>query len=69
MATLILNVEYEQGEIVYLRTDNEQLPRIIMGYRVQNMSSTILYDLMCGTLQSCHYELELTRERSLINAL
>lgn len=69
MPTIILNAEYGQGEIVYLRTDQEQLPRLVMGYRLQNNSSTLLYDLMCGTLQSCHYELELTRERSLINAL
>lgn len=69
MATIILNVEFEQGEIVYLRTDQEQLPRLVMGYRLQNMSVTVLYDLMCGTTQSCHYELELTREKNLINAL
>lgn len=69
MPTIILNVEFEQGEIVYLRTDQEQLARLVMGYRVQNNSSTILYDLMCGTLQSCHYEMELTREKTLVNAL
>lgn len=69
MATIILNVEFEQGEIVYLRTDQEQLPRLIMGYRLQNNSRTLLYDVMCGTLQSCHYECELTREKNLINAL
>lgn len=68
MATIIIQTEFEIGEIVYLRTDQEQLGRIVMGYRLQN-KDTLLYDLMCGTLQSCHYELELTRERSLINAL
>lgn len=69
MGTIIVQVEYEQGEIVYLRTDQEQLARLVIGFRLQNNSSTLLYEVMCGTVQSCHYELELTREKNLINAL
>lgn len=68
MATIIIHAEFEIGEIVYLRTDQEQLSRLVMGYRFQSRD-TLLYDLMCGTLQSCHYELELTREKNLVNAL
>jgi hypothetical protein len=68
MPSTIVHHEFEEGEIVYLRTDPEQHARIVMGFRLQN-GGTLLVDIMCGTIQSCHYEMELTREKNLVNAL
>lgn len=57
-----INVEFEREEIVYLITDTEQKPRMILGYKLMNDS--ILYVLSCGVnTDTEHYECEISRNK------
>lgn len=44
--------------IVYLKTDPEKLPRMITGFKVNKYD--ILFELVCGTCTSNHYDYEFT---------
>jgi hypothetical protein len=59
---------YELGDIVYLRTDEEQLPRMVTGWIIRAASGP-RYELTQGLLVSQHQELELSREKELSFAL
>jgi len=58
---VVIDNRYELGEIVYLVTDPEQRKRLITGIKVC-VDKSILYELICGTFQSYHYEAELSTE-------
>lgn len=48
----------KMGDIVYLKTDLEQRPRIVIKYEVS--PGGIYYQLGCVEVQSWHYEIEFT---------
>lgn len=48
--------KYNIGQVVYLRTDDEQLPRIIAGIIIRY--SGMIYCLACGTTETNHYDFE-----------
>lgn len=56
-----IDVEYEIGDIVYLKTDPEQQERLVFCYRVYD--THVLYDLACGILSSCHYDFEISPQK------
>jgi hypothetical protein len=57
---LVIDNEHDFGDIVYLKTDSEQKPRIVFAIKVYK--SDILYELACGTVTSLHYGFEITKE-------
>lgn len=59
MAIVVEN-KFDFGEIVYLKTDKEQNPRIV--YMMKVFQNEILYELACGTTVSSHYEFEISKE-------
>lgn len=59
MAKVIDNL-FELGDVVYLKTDREQMPRIVFCIRVYQKE--YIYELATGTTTSCHYDFELSRE-------
>lgn len=63
MAMLIEN-KYEIGETLYLKTDKDQLPRIVFCFKVYR--NEILYELACGVGVSSHYEFELSKEANVL---
>lgn len=67
MATVINN-KFEIGDIVYLKTDPDQLMRMVFAFRVYKHGE-ILYDVICGTISSPHYEFEISKEKNFVNAL
>lgn len=54
---------YEIGEVVYLKTDKEQLPRIVTGFLVRKQI-TVYYLVHSDSQESPHYEYEFTREEN-----
>lgn len=64
MHSKIINVRYEIGEIVYLKTDKEQTPRIIYSYKV--FEKETMYETACGTQVSLHYEFEITKDANVL---
>lgn len=61
---MIINNKYDIGQIVFLITDPEQLPRIVTRLIV-NMN-TVLYDLSCGMEMSAHYDFEMSEEKTIV---
>lgn len=63
---MMIMTEFDFFETVYLKTDTEQLARMITNININPVSGTIyqvVYTVACGTLTSLHYEGEMSRER------
>lgn len=63
---IVIENKYEIGEIVYLKTDSDQLPRVVIAFKVYSQGE-MMYEVVSGTLQSLHYNFELSKEKDLIN--
>ena len=62
---MVIDNKYEFEEIVYLKTDQEQMPRIVVSVEVYK-GGELLYKLACGTATSSHYEFEMSREKNVL---
>lgn len=58
-----VDVEFEIEEIVYLKTDLDQLPRIVSGLSIRK-SGVISYELSQGSHTSYHYDFEISKEKN-----
>ncbi len=65
MAMMIIKNKYNIGDTVYLSTDKEQNPRIVIAIIVY-MSGELLYKLICGTIESNHYDIEISIEKNIL---
>lgn len=54
------------GQIVYLKTDPEQLERIIT--QIAMRPGDYLYSLVCGVEESFHYDFEFSEEKDILKA-
>ena len=52
------------GDIVYLKTDPDQLPRMVYGVVVYK--EALLYKLACGVNTSEHYDYEMSMEKNVV---
>jgi len=59
---MIIDNQFELGEEVYLKTDEEQRKRIITGIKI-DCTGGIWYELSLGTNVSNHYAVEISREK------
>lgn len=57
-----INNTFELGEYLYLKTDVDQLQRLVVGI-VICIDGGLLYDVSCGTNTTKHYPHELTRDK------
>lgn len=57
-----INNEFEFGEIVYLKTDTEQHPRIIVAMEIYH-DGDILYKLNKDSFSSYHFHYEFSRDK------
>jgi hypothetical protein len=64
---MVIDNKFELGEILYLKTDAEQLGRIVTAIIVCPDDS-YLYELTCGTHASKHYDFEISQEKNFVNA-
>lgn len=55
-------VAFNIGETVYLVTDPEQLPRMVVAITLNSQNSYV-YTLVCGLIDSMHGEIEITRDK------
>jgi uncharacterized protein YodC (DUF2158 family) len=54
---------FEIGDIVYLKTDEDQKPRMILSIEVFAQGE-LLYRLISGTFESHHYDYEMSKEKT-----
>ena len=58
---LMIEVDFALGSTVYIRTDVNQLPALVIGYHVTCVG-TILYELQQGIARYVAYAVELSSE-------
>jgi hypothetical protein len=56
-------MRFELGDIVYLITDKEQDPRIIIGITLR-IDKSITYVLASGTTESQHFAAEISKTKN-----
>lgn len=61
---MIIENRFNIGDIVYLKTDNEQRERMV--YAIHVYPHSIMYALTKGTETSSHYEMEITAEKDVL---
>lgn len=62
---MVVDNKYEIGNTVYLKTDPEQLQRIVYGIQLFR-GGELLYMLASGTITSNHYEFEISEAENVI---
>jgi hypothetical protein len=58
-------LEYNIGDIVYLRTDSDQSDRFVIEIGLFP-SGLVIYTLRCGIEESSHYGFELVKEKDIL---
>lgn len=61
---MIIDNKFNIGDIVYLTTDIEQLPRVVISFTVS--ANGIIYNLTQGINESTHYNFEMSKEKDLL---
>ena len=61
------NIEFQIGQIVYLKTDNQQKDRMIIGIHLKP-NANVVYVLACGSDESYHYGIEIDDVRDVVKA-
>ena len=64
---MIIENEFDIEDTVYLKTDSEQLPRLITKLIICS-ATQIIYVCSCGTLDSQHFAFELSTTPHFITA-
>lgn len=63
---MLIDAKYDIGDMVYLKTDSEQLQRIVTRVNVFK-NGELMYQLSCGANSSDHYDFEISIERNIIS--
>lgn len=61
---ITIEVEHKIGDFVYLTTDQDQLKRVVTSISIY--PNNIAYRLACGTSETIHYGLEISKEKNII---
>ena len=64
---VIKKIKFDIGEIVYLKTDNEQLERMVC--QMTLTQNSVIYDLVCGSEMSNHFDFEISKERNILKSI
>ena len=61
---MLVDNKFDFGQIVYLKTDKEQLPRMVVRFTISKES--ILYILAQGTGETTHYDIEISEDINVV---
>jgi len=61
---IIVDNKFNIKQVVYLKTDKEQQPRIVFAFVVDNYG--LLYKLCCGASTSEHYDFEISETENVL---
>ena len=64
---MIIKNKFDIGEIVYLKTDQEQKARIVIGIQIR--PTGILYILQLCTNETYHYDIEIQKDLDILKTL
>ncbi len=61
---MVIDNKFEYGQTVYLKTDKDQLPRIVTAIHLRGQNIT--YALSQGTGETIHHDIEISEEVNII---
>lgn len=61
---MVVDNKFNIGDTVYLKTDKDQLPRIVTSIRI--FPTGVCYCLSQGTTDTIHYEIEISEEINIV---
>jgi len=61
------NLKFDIGQTVYLKTDINQLERLVTGINIR--PDGITYTLVNGSDESYHYDFEITLDRDIVKSI
>lgn len=67
MAIITMDAPFQNGDIVYLATDPEQKPRMVIGVLVR--ATHVSFELVCGEVSTWHLAIEITATKNVLAAL
>lgn len=62
---MVIDNKFNIGDTVYLKTDKDQLPRIVFAIKVYRAEG-FFYELASGTVTSVHCDFEVSTEPNVI---
>lgn len=62
---MVINNKFDHGQMVYLKTDVDQNPRLVIAIKIYK-AGEYMYEVICGTIASLHYDFELTTEKNVL---
>lgn len=65
MTTINIPVEYLIGDTIFLKTDPDQKPRIVVSYTIYG-NADILYKVNCGTEEYYALPIEISKDRNVL---
>jgi hypothetical protein len=63
---MLIDSKFKIGDTVFLKSDYEQSERLLTGLSVRQNGVT--YGLSCGTVESWHYDFEITVEKNVMKS-
>lgn len=62
-----IEIQYDIGDVVYLKTDTEQYERIVVGITIRPIG--IVYQLAYEDDESSHYEIEMSDTKDVLKTM
>ena len=62
--TMKINNKFELRQVVYLKTDVDQSPRLVTSIRID--STGLIYQISCGTQTSDHFDFEISEIKNIV---
>lgn len=59
-----IDLEFEPGQTIYLKTDEDQKKRIVLAVSLRQTG--LLYEVGCGPTSSWHYGFEMSETRDVV---
>ena len=64
---MVIENKYNIGDLVYLTTDTDQFQRLVIAINI--LPNNITYGLQCGTDVRYHYDIEISKEKTIIETI
>jgi len=61
-------IKHRIGDMVYLKTDQEQLERLVIGINIRP-HNTAIYLLCLGSIETFHYDIEITTDKNVLGTI
>lgn len=65
---MLIDVKYEFGQTVFLKTDEDQKGRMVTCVQI-GPGNIVTYQLSCGTGESWHFDFEISEDKDIVTII